>query len=175
MIRIAITAAAHDAHLARRWPHPRRSNRPMRLMNLPSRERPPMASPNAKCRNPRPSCSLWVAAEGPKRSFVLRAVGSYRRSSKAAAISVVLRTRSLGEHDQKGPRLDRRRLKKKVERHRGSRVGKRGVQIERVAHLSSSSIAINLRPPGAPNSLCFFLPVSCDFLPTSASGEAEAR
>jgi hypothetical protein len=124
MIRIAITAAAHDAHLARRWPHPRRSNRPMRLMNLPSRERPPMASPNAKCRNPRPSCSLWVAAEGPKRSFVLRAVGSYRRSSKAAAISVVLRTRSLGEHDQKGRRLDRRRLKKKVERHRGSRVGR---------------------------------------------------
>ena len=48
----------------------------MRLMNLPSRERPPMASPNAKFRNPRPSCSLWAAAEGRKRSFVRRAVGS---------------------------------------------------------------------------------------------------
>ena len=30
----------------------------------------------AKFRNPRPSCSLWAAAEGPKRSFVPRAVGS---------------------------------------------------------------------------------------------------
>src|ERR1700733_2549846 len=93
-------------------------------------------------------------------SFVLRAVGSNRRSSKAAAISVVLRTRSLGGHDQKGRRLDRQRLKRKVERHRGSRVGRargsnracRSPFLPQHRHKSP--------PTRSANSLCFFLPVS---------------
>ena len=119
----------------------------MRLTKLPSRERPLMASRNSGTQGRparygrRPRGVNAPLSAGRLRSIEGRMKGVPLPSFWGPAL--------LASTARKVEQLDPRKLKRKVDVIAGHGLVKRGVQIEPFL----PSIAINLRPPGAPNSL----------------------